>query len=270
MCVRRLLCFSLLLQLWLTAFAPPAAAGAFLQPLGEGEIITATSFSDTTRAFDASGKLLPVRSYKKFELGTYIEYGLTQRVTLVVKSQGDYVRQSGQTSPPLAASGDIGARVGLAHWGGTVLSMQGLAHLPFGSVSKQSALFDENRASGADLRLLLGHGFSIAEMPAFLDVEASHSWRGAAMPQEWHADVTFGIRLLPQVLAILASYMTMAGNTAAGCRSWSNCWMAVKLKPGVVYDFSRHWSGEISFFATVAGQDEGRELGPMAALWYRF
>jgi hypothetical protein len=268
--IRRILFVSSLFALCIGELAAPAAAGAFLAPPGDGEIITTTSFSDTARAFDANGKLLPVSSYKKFDLDSYIEYGLTRRITLVVKPEMDVVRQAGQTGPPAGASGDLGARIGLLDWGSTILSMQGLVHVPFASNSQQMALFDEDRAPGADLRLLLGHGFSVAGLPSFLDLEASHTWRGDGLPQEWHADVTFGLRPRPQILIMLASYMTVAGNKTADCTSWTDCWMSVKLQPSIVYDVSRHWSIQAGFFATVAGQNAGRELGPTAALWYRF
>jgi hypothetical protein len=39
---------------------PEARASAFLEPPGEGDIITATEFSDSTRAFDQNGKLIPI------------------------------------------------------------------------------------------------------------------------------------------------------------------------------------------------------------------
>jgi hypothetical protein len=45
--------------------------------LADGQIITYSDVSDSTRAFDSHGNLIPVPSYQKFELGTYLEYGLT-------------------------------------------------------------------------------------------------------------------------------------------------------------------------------------------------
>lgn len=54
-----------------------AWGGAWLMPPGDDQVIADTFFSDSTRAFDAQGRLIPVPSYQKFELGTYIEYGLT-------------------------------------------------------------------------------------------------------------------------------------------------------------------------------------------------
>ncbi|MGB2731115.1 MAG: hypothetical protein WBC24_10220, partial [Methylovirgula sp.] len=42
------------------AITRDACASAFLQPVGEGDIITATEFSGSTRAFDQNGKLIPI------------------------------------------------------------------------------------------------------------------------------------------------------------------------------------------------------------------
>jgi len=44
----------------------------------------------------------------------------------------------------------------------------------------------------------------------------------------------------------------------------------VKFQESVVYDVAPHWSLQGGFFETVIGTNAGRELGPMAALWYRF
>ncbi len=44
----------------------------------------------------------------------------------------------------------------------------------------------------------------------------------------------------------------------------------VKLQESAVYDFSTRWSVEGGFFETVAGMNAGRELGPIASVWYRF
>jgi protein XagA len=48
-----------------------AWAGAWLLAPGDGQVIADTFFSDSTLAFDARGHLIPVPSYRKFELGTY-------------------------------------------------------------------------------------------------------------------------------------------------------------------------------------------------------
>jgi hypothetical protein len=251
----------------LAAGSAPTKAGAFLAPPGHGEIIVASSFSKSTRAFDAHGRLVPIPAYRKFELGTYIEYGLTDRVTLIAQPEADLVHQASvQAAPPAAAGTDLGARFGLANFGATVVSLQAVAHVPFTKGSQQAGFFDQDRVPAMDLRLLLGHGFSIGTKTGFLDIEASHRWQGDGLPDEWHADVTLGLRPIPPLLIMLASFMTIAGHAKSACASWS--W--VKLQPSVTYDLTRHWSVEAGFFATVAGQNAGRELGSLAALWYRF
>lgn len=210
---------------------------------------------------------MPIPAYKKFELGTYIEYGLSDRVTLIAQPSVDLVHQaSAQAAPPSAAGTNLGTRLGLANFGATVVSLQGLVHLPFAAGSRQAGFFDQDRVPAADLRLLLEHGFMIGTKTGFLDVEESHRWQGNSLPEEWHTDVTLGLRPIPPLLVMLASFMTVAGHLNATRSSWS--WL--KLQPSIVYDLSRHWSVEAGFFATVAGQNAGRELGSLAALWYRF
>ena len=68
-----------------------AWGGAWLLPPGDGQVIADTFFSDSTQAFDAHGRLIPVPSYRKFELGTYIEYGLTNWLTLVASPSYDRI-----------------------------------------------------------------------------------------------------------------------------------------------------------------------------------
>jgi hypothetical protein len=65
--------------------------GAWLLPPGDGQVIADTFFSDSTRAFDANGHLIPVPSYRKFDLGTYSEYGLTNWLTLVASPSYDRI-----------------------------------------------------------------------------------------------------------------------------------------------------------------------------------
>ncbi|MGA3302678.1 MAG: hypothetical protein ABSC72_05240 [Methylovirgula sp.] len=264
--IRRILfiSFATVAVAWATV---SAEAGAFLEPPGQGEIITAASFSDSTRFFDSNGKLIPIPAYQKFDLGSYIEYGLSDRVTLVVQPFADVAHQDiAKPVQPFAATTDFGARFGLASFGATVISVQVLAHLPLTETSTASGLFDQDRTPGADLRLLLGHGFQINTMPGFLDLAVSHTWLGDGLPDEWHAEATVGMRPIPKLMLLLASYSTISPAGGAVCAPWY--WM--KLQPSVVYDLSQQWSVEGGFFASVFGANAGRELGPTAALWYRF
>jgi hypothetical protein len=102
-----------------------AWGGAWLLPPGDGQVIADTFFSDSNRAFDAHGQLVPVPSYRKFELGTYIEYGLTNWLTLVASPSYDRIQNPppGQSYNGLGES-EIAARVGLYRSDASVLSFQ--------------------------------------------------------------------------------------------------------------------------------------------------
>ena len=84
-----------------------AWGGAWLLPPGDGQVIADTFFSDSNRAFDARGQLVPVPSYRKFELGTYIEYGLTNWLTLVASPSYDRI----ENPPPRSFTMDYIPRV---------------------------------------------------------------------------------------------------------------------------------------------------------------
>ena len=51
-------------------------AGALLWPEGEGQAIVTTTFAGADMAFDPSGRLIKTPRYDKFEVRTYVEYGL--------------------------------------------------------------------------------------------------------------------------------------------------------------------------------------------------
>src|SRR5665213_2208422 len=72
-----------------------ADAAAFLEPAGQGQVIVTTSFTDSANAFDASGRLVPVASYRKFELNAWMDYGLTDWLTLIVDPSADDIVNSG-------------------------------------------------------------------------------------------------------------------------------------------------------------------------------
>lgn len=242
-----------------------ARASAFLAPPGETDLITAMEFSGSTRAFDQNGRLIPIPSYDKFELGTYIEYGLTQRLTLIAQPFFDAARQ-GPTSPIALAGTELGARFGIAEFGPTVISVQGVLHIPFSDERLPLGGFDEDDVFSGDLRLLLGRTFELAGAAGFFDLQGGYRWQDDGMPNEWHVDFTAGLRPRPPLLLMLQTFATLADRSTPTCPRYA--WL--KLQESAAYDLSRTWAVQAGFFETVAGLNAGRELGPMLALWYRF
>ncbi|VTZ27955.1 conserved exported hypothetical protein [Methylocella tundrae] len=258
--------FARALAVWLLVIlaAGGASAGAWLMPPGEGQIIAGAAFSGSSRAFDSHGHLIPVPSYDKFELGAYIEYGLVDWLTLVASPAYDRIRQP---APALSYNGAgesaIGGRIGLYQSDGLVASLQAVLLTP--GASFNSAI-EPRRAGSIDLRGMIGSNVTIGSTPAFVSAEGGYRFYAQSQPGEWRLDLTFGVRPIEKVLVLLQNFGALqTGASAAFPRSsWD------KLQTSLVYDFTPSISGQIGAFLTVAGVNTGRELGPLAALWYRF
>ncbi len=132
------------------------------------------------------------------------------------------VKNSTPSDPNAATAGaEIGARVGIADFGSTVVSVQGLLNLPFDAKQLPQVGFDENHVYSGDLRLLLGQTFEIAGAAGFLDLEGAYRWQAGGAPNEWHGDVTVGVRPQPRLLVMLQTFATLANHATAICQRYS-------------------------------------------------
>src|ERR1700724_3138656 len=208
----------------------------------------------------------PVPSYKKFELGTYIEYGLTNWLTLVASPSYDRIENPppGQSYNGLGES-EIAARVGLYRTDTSILSFQAGLRSPGGSFADSLGPFGVRRAASLDVRGLAGRNVFVAGREGFVEAQAGYRFYAAGQPGEWRIDLTMGLRPWPRLLMMLQSYTSIVnGSLRFGHVSWT------KLQPSLVYDIAPNWSVQIGGFLTVAGINAGRELGPTVGVWYRF
>lgn len=264
---RRVGLSSLIAAAALPAAAGAACAGAWLMPPGAGQIIASTAFSGSSRAFDAKGRLIVVPSYEKFGLGAYVEYGLTDWLTVIAAPAYDRIRQ-----PPPAASYDgpgeseAGARVGLYRSDAIVVSLQASLRTPGASINDSQGPFQPRRAGALDVRVMAGGNFEFAATPGFAEAQAGYRFYAQNQPGEGRLDLTLGLRPTPQLLVLAQSFNAISAGSGNGFRH--SLW--TKLQPSLVYDVSPHWSLQIGAFATLAGVNAGRELGPIGAVWCRF
>jgi protein XagA len=199
-----------------------AWASAWLLPPGDGQIITYSAFSDSTRAFDGHGNLIPVPDYQKFELGTYVEYGVTDWLTVSAAPAYDRVQTPvpGQSYTGLGES-EIAARVGLYHTDMAVLSVQAGLRSPGASFDSLGPL-DVRRAGSLDVRGLAGHNCVVAGIEGFVEVQAGYRFYAENQPGEWRFDLTAGLRPLPRLLVMLQSFTSISfGTSQFGHVSWT-------------------------------------------------
>ncbi|HTV33526.1 MAG TPA: hypothetical protein VME69_10575 [Methylocella sp.] len=254
----------------LCGFLPPSVCpswgGAWLLPPGEGQIITDALYSVSTWTFDSHGKLISAPSYQKYELSPYIEFGVTDWLTLVAAPAYDLVRTpTAGLSYTGVGQSEVAARLGLAYWERAVLSMEVGLLSPGASLDSIGPL-EVRRAASLDVRGLAGRSFAVGDgMEGFVEMQAGYRFYAQQQPGEWRIDFTGGLRPFPWLLLLLQDFNVISyGWSQYGSVSWS------KLQPGIVYDVSPQWSMQIGGFLTVAGVNAGREIGPLAAIWYRF
>ena len=245
-----------------------ALAGAW--PLGEREAlaIAGASFADSTAAFDASGKLIPVSAYRKFDLSLYVEYGVSDAVTLVARPSFADITTAG---PPAGGyrgfeAMEAGARALLARAGDAVFSAQGLVRIP-GSTNAANPALVGATAFEAEARLLAGYSFHFLERPAFAEAQIAWRARDGGNPGEARLDLTLGARIFDRLQILLQSFSL--ATTGAGTAAYPAQRLS-KLQPSLVYDVAPGWSVQAGVFATVYAVNARREQGVIAAVWRKF
>jgi protein XagA len=130
---RRLLPTTLLAAapVWL-AGSGEAVAAAWTLSAGGGQAIVGGAFLKGDRYFDARGKLIPEAAYRKFDLPILLEYGLTDRITLIAAPSGLNVSVATEPASRYGGAGytDLGARVRVWASDTDVVSLQATTRLP--------------------------------------------------------------------------------------------------------------------------------------------
>lgn len=251
----------------LAAPATPAGAGAWPQPTGHGQLVVSLVDSGGDHEFSAGGGLSASTRYRKLEGSAFLEYGLTDWLTLVAAP--DYLNV--RTEAPAArfnGLGQSGAGIRARIWRAaeTVLSVQAMAYLPGPRHRGNLAQLGYADAE-TDWRILAGRSFALGTSHAFGDVELAWRTRAGAPADEVHLDVTLGIRLRRRLLLMLQSFTTMTVGRAR-LPFLPGRW--TKLQASVVYDLTPRWSVQLGALTTVLGVNALREHGFVAAVWHRF
>jgi hypothetical protein len=245
--------------------ATHARAGAWAPPAGTGIVIAGTGFTTGERYFTASGRLVPVPDYRKFELAAYGEYGITDRLTAVVASSGLLETIGSPIDLGYLGLGYIeaGGRALLIEEGAAVVSVQATGRV---AGSHLRAWIGSDADTQVDLRALAGYGFRLGGWTGFVEGQLGFRWRDAPAANEIRADLTLGLRPARDWLVMLQSFSAIAAETGTGRPPQSE----TKLQLSAVYDLSARWALQLGGFATLVGSNTLAERGLLAAVWYRF
>src|SRR5262249_42271746 len=107
---------------------------------------------------------------------------------------------------------EVGGRYQLFNNGSWVLSAQATARIPGTRDNVNPATFGYTDFEG-DLRVLLGHNYTVAGMPAFFDLQFAHRFFEGGPPSDFRADVTFGLHRGARWM-MLAQFFNVMSNGA--------------------------------------------------------
>jgi hypothetical protein len=248
---------------------PSAAwAGAWTLPQGTGQWLASLTAATSTTYFDGNG-LASTPRYNKVEAAILMEYGVTDRLTAIVDPGLQHIDIGAPTSAERTGLGytEFGARYGIVQDPTWVLSGQATLRVPGTTDTSNPAAVGYTDVE-ADLRALLGHNFKIGDMPAFFDVEVAERVRTAGLPSEFRADVTFGVKVLPQWLLLVQNFNVIsegAGNPVNG-----GSYNYEKLQLSAVYEVTPTWSLQGGGYTTFAGLNALQENGLIFGVWHQF
>ena len=239
-----------------------ALAGAWTLPQGTGLII-ATLFGWTGVGAPWGGNHGVKQN--KVEAEAYVEYGLTDEFTIF----GQTGLERYALSPPTRDTyqgldySDVGLRAKLWSTGDWVFSGEAVFFVP-GARNPSAPAQAGNTGGAGEGRLLAGYGFSIAGLPAFLDAEAGYRIRTAGPPDEWHADLTIGLKPRPGLMPMLQDFTTVS---AASTNREFPAWRSSIFQASVVIDLDSRWSLQIAAFTSVLAIKTNTQHGVVLAVW---
>ena len=165
------------------------------------------------KGFAPGGKLQSISRYDKDELQALIEYGATDRFTVIFSPTLQHIG----IAPPVDAQRnglgytEVGGRMRMLQGDAWVFSLQSTLRVP-GTFDKSNPAANGNTDTQLDVRGLFGYNFTAGTWPAFVDLQLGQRFRYGGPPNEFRADFTLGVRPYAQWLLLAQSFNVTSGN----------------------------------------------------------
>ncbi len=244
------------------ALAAPAAAGAWNQPKGKGQVIFKLEHMTADRGYDPDGVLADLPAERRdTTMGAFAEYGLTDRLT--VRFKGDW--QSGEDAfVEFEGRGPIELGVSWQAWRNDATAVSLYAGYATGGEGRNAGYAAPGQGDQDwEVRASVGHSMETGWGPlpprSFVEVQAARRMR-QGLPDETRVDLTYGAHLGEDWMVLAQAF---GGQTDGGEARW------LSVETSVVRDLG-DWSLQAGWRQTVAGRETPAASGPVIGLWRRF
>ena len=270
-----------------------AYGGAWTQPKGNGLLILNHGYYRASEFINNAGKTQSQALYQKAEWNPYIEYGLTDRLTIGANLFLQYIRQQttrsftfqpdpfttivttfkGNQNNVGIGDSEFFARYRLYQKDGFVLSVEPMYKLP--SLWSYMPVPDiGNSNPEAALTLSGGYGFKAYGQNHFVNVDTGYRYRSGREKDQTRIAATLGISLDPNWMVMPQVFVTHRTGTSSARTAFtenaSNDYNLTKLQLSAIY---KHWdetSIQVGGFIHADARNTSTGGGLFVALWRNF
>jgi hypothetical protein len=261
-----------LLTLALVLLPATARAAAWTLPRHHWQIISGIISSDATRSFDGAGDAAVPARFQRLLSQNDFEWGLSDRVTLLVRTETAYAHARNGPAAVNAVDNAIegGARLRLFNGLGLLadddlLSLEATARTAGAFNFAYSA---NANASGRDagVRLLYGSGFRLLNSNGFVNLEAGYRWLSRPRPDQMQVDLTAGLWLNRRWMVMAQSFNLVSGPATPPYVHFRSH----KFEASTVVRLTRRLSLQAGAFFSPAGRNTLDERGLCVSVWSDF
>lgn len=254
-----------------------ALAGAWTRDAGDLLLVTTGVYYSSDRYFDQDGQTKPQGEFSKYELNPYLEYGLTDSLTLGANFFAQYLEQEAITGESNDNWGltdtELFARQRLLQGESWVVSFQPLIKLPSFYYHDELPKGGNNRFD-LEASLLGGYSFSLWSLYHYADIRFGYRHRlDYRLHDQLRMDAKLGLSLSDrwQLIPALA-YTHALGNTqsSAFAESGLNDYDLLKVECSLLYRWNEQLYLSAGLFSHMDGTQTGKGHGMMVSTGYQF
>ncbi len=260
----------------ITFLSSNAYSAAWLQKSGDWQVISNFNYYSTSSYFNSDGDSLPQKKFIKGEVNPYIEYGLTDKLTVGISPSFQYLLQNdsadkSQNNYGLADS-EVFLRKKIWNDYSSVLSLQGLVKIP-GPYSTGQIPTLGLKQYDVEARILYGKNLLINYYKPYINLEVAYRKRMEEPSDEFRFDTSVGLNLTDNYM-ILGQVFNVYSLGDIGNQKFitvnSFDYSLSKVQLSAVKKLSERLSLQLGVYKNIWGRNTGKGGGILVSLWKKF